>query len=61
MLDILLGVALVGGILGVAFYLTRYAAKNYRSCPSCRTLNAHRREKCRSCGTSLVDEGSGSP
>ncbi len=61
MRDTLLSVLLVGGILVVSFVLTQlFARAMYLTCPGCGTLNARRREVCRSCGEVLrgaSDEG----
>lgn len=50
MLDALLGLLVVVAILGGSAWLTSVFARTmYRSCPSCGTLNAKRREVCRTC------------
>lgn len=54
MRDTLLSILLVGGILVVSFVLTQlFARAMYLTCPGCGTLNARRREVCRSCGEVL--------
>jgi len=50
----LLGIALAVAILAFSAIVTHlFARAMYVTCPSCRTLNARRRSKCRSCGAEL--------
>ncbi len=54
MSDTLLNVALAAAILGASALVTHlFARAMYVTCPKCRTLNARRRTKCRSCGEPL--------
>lgn len=47
----LLDYALAAAILGGAWVLTHlFARAMYIVCPTCRTLNARRRQHCRKCG-----------
>ncbi|HEY2932414.1 MAG TPA: hypothetical protein VGK99_11780 [Acidobacteriota bacterium] len=50
----LLNFLLAAVILGVAFVITQWFAGNmYYRCSNCGTLNAKRRDKCRSCGAAI--------
>ncbi|HEX8635167.1 MAG TPA: hypothetical protein VEZ40_11070 [Pyrinomonadaceae bacterium] len=54
MKDTLLSVAVLAGILIVSALITNWFARTmYNHCPSCATLNAKRRDACRSCGHAL--------
>ncbi len=55
MWDTLLGALVVAAILGVSAVATQLLARAmYNRCPSCHTLNARRRERCRSCEETLT-------
>jgi hypothetical protein len=52
--DFLLNAAVLIGILGVSAFITSWFARNmYIRCAACGTLNARRREECRSCKAEL--------
>ena len=52
--ETILGFLLVAGILIVSAVLTNlFARAMYLRCPSCGTLNARRRTRCRSCNDQL--------
>ena len=52
----LLEIVLVVAILGGSALLTHlFARVMYVTCPKCRTLNARRRSKCRTCGEPLSE------
>jgi len=54
MWETLLSVLVVAGILGVSAVATQLLARAmYNRCLSCHTLNARRRERCRSCDEPL--------
>jgi uncharacterized OB-fold protein len=49
--DTLLNVAVFVAILAASFLVTNLFARTmYRRCAACGTLNAKRRERCRTCG-----------
>lgn len=51
MRDALLNVAVLVVILAASFLVTNWFARSmYKRCAACGTLNAKRRERCRSCG-----------
>ncbi len=51
-----LEILVVVGILVLGFLVTNwFTGRMYYKCSGCKTLNAKRREKCRMCGHSLVD------
>ncbi len=50
-----LNVVVVVAILGVSAVVTQlFARAMYYRCPSCHTLNAKRRDQCRSCGLPIA-------
>jgi rRNA maturation endonuclease Nob1 len=52
--DTLLSVAVLGGILiASALFTSWFARTMYNRCAACGTLNARRRDACRSCGNAL--------
>jgi len=52
----LLEIVLVVAILGGSALVTHlFARAMYVTCPKCRTLNARRRSKCRTCGEPLSE------
>ncbi len=54
MWETVLSVLVVVAILGVSAVATQlFAGAMYKRCPFCQTLNAKRRNHCRSCGESL--------
>jgi hypothetical protein len=54
MIEILLNALVALAILGVSAFATHlFARAMYVTCPKCRTLNARRRNHCRSCGEAL--------
>ncbi len=56
MWETFLSVLVVVAILGSAAVVTQlFARATYDQCPSCRTLNAKRRDQCRNCGQPLAE------
>jgi hypothetical protein len=56
--DVLLTIAVLGGILVISAVLTNlYARAMYFQCRECRALNAKRRTHCRVCGNALAGKG----
>lgn len=54
MKDLLLNIAVFAGILILSALITNWFVRTmYIRCGACGTLNARRREKCRSCETSF--------
>jgi rRNA maturation endonuclease Nob1 len=52
--DTLLSLAVLVGILGMSALFTQWFARTmYNRCDACKTLNARRRDACRSCGDPL--------
>jgi hypothetical protein len=52
--DTLLSLAVLVGILGLSALFTNWFARTmYNRCGACGTLNARRRDACRSCGEPL--------
>jgi rRNA maturation endonuclease Nob1 len=52
--DTLLSLAVLVGILGLSAIFTSWFARTmYNRCAACGTLNARRRDACRSCGKPL--------
>lgn len=50
-METVLGFAALAGILVVSAIITNWFARTmYNRCENCGTLNAKRREQCRSCG-----------
>ena len=49
--EFFLNALVVVAILGVSAIATQaFARAMYNRCPACHTLNARRRDRCRSCG-----------
>ena len=56
--DVLITIAVIGGILVISAVLTNlYARAMYYQCSECRSLNAKRRSHCRVCGNALAGKG----
>jgi hypothetical protein len=56
-LEILLTIAVLGGILVISAVITNaYARAMYNRCKECGTLNAKRRAQCRQCSAEIVRE-----
>ena len=54
MRDTLLSLLVLVGVLGVSALITNWFARTmYNRCAACGTLNAKRREQCRSCGAGM--------
>ena len=54
MKDTLLSLAVLVGILGASALITNWFARTmYNRCEGCGTLNARRRQLCRSCNVEL--------
>ncbi|HEX8188791.1 MAG TPA: hypothetical protein VF586_10590 [Pyrinomonadaceae bacterium] len=54
MKDTLLSIFVLFGILLVCAFITNWFARTmYNRCAACGTLNAKRREQCRSCGKEM--------
>jgi hypothetical protein len=52
--DFLLNAVVLIGILGLSAFITSWFTRTmYIRCAACGTLNARRREECRSCKTRL--------
>lgn len=52
--DVLLTIAVLGGILVLsALFTSFFTRRMYYTCSECRVLNAKRRTHCRSCGADL--------
>jgi hypothetical protein len=56
--DVLITIAVIGGILVISAVFTNlYARAMYYQCKECRALNAKRRTHCRVCGQALAGKG----
>jgi rRNA maturation endonuclease Nob1 len=52
--DTLVSLAVLVGILAASALVTSWFARTmYNRCANCGTLNARRRDRCRSCGSQL--------